>query len=68
MNMDVAAVFLASSILTTLAAIVWVIAILIINNLVHRYWKPFNLYRIVDPDGRFVDKDAKEVNNETNRT
>lgn len=56
MNMDVAAMFLASSILVMLGLIVWVIAILIVNNLMYKYWKSFNLYRIVDPDGRFEDK------------
>jgi hypothetical protein len=54
MTIDVAAIFLASSILTMLAAIVWVIAILVVNNLVHKYWKPLNLYKIVDPENRFA--------------
>lgn len=59
--MDVAAIFLASSILVMLGLIVWVIAILIVNNLMYKYWKSFNLYRIVDPDGRFEvkNKDSK---------
>ncbi len=61
MNMDVAAIFLASSILIMLGFIIWIIAILIVNNLVHRFWKPLNLYRIVDPEGRF------EVNNKDNK-
>jgi len=60
MTMDVAAVFLASSILTMLAAVVWVIAILVVNNLVYKYWKPFNLYKIVDPEGRFIDSKEKK--------
>jgi|694.fasta_scaffold02969_11 hypothetical protein len=55
MNMDHAAMFLASSILTMLAAIVWVIAILIINNLVHKYWKPVGIYKIIDPNVRFAE-------------
>jgi hypothetical protein len=61
MNMDVAAIFLASSILVMLGLIVWIIAILIVNNLMYKYWKSFNLYRIVDPDGRFEvkNKDGK---------
>lgn len=61
MSMDVAAIFLASSILVMLGLIVWVIAILIVNNLMYKYWKSFNLYRIVDPDGRF------EVKNKDNK-
>jgi len=60
MTIDVAAVFLASSILVMLAAIVWVAAILVVNNLLHKYWKPFNIYRIVDPDGRFENRDKNE--------
>ncbi len=56
MNMDIAAYFLASSILVMLGLIIWVIAILIINNLFHKYWKSFNIYSIVDPDGRFENK------------
>ena len=55
MNMDVAAVFLASSILTMLAAIVWVMAILVINNLIHKYWKPIGLYKMIDPNQRFAE-------------
>jgi hypothetical protein len=65
--MDQAAVFLASSILIGLSAILIFAVILIINNLLHRHWKPFNLYRIVDPNMRFaephelekIDKDKK---------
>lgn len=65
MTMDVAAMFLASSILVMLAAIVWVIAVLVINNLLYKYWKPFNLYKLVDPDLRFqrsaeIEKHDKE--------
>ena len=57
MSMDVAAICLASSILIMIGLIVWVIAILIVNNLMYRYWKHFNLYKIVDPEGRFEAKD-----------
>lgn len=63
MNMDTAAVFLASSILTMLAAIVWVIAILIINNLVHRFWKPIGIYKMIDPNSRFAEPHELEKMN-----
>lgn len=60
MTIEVAAIFLASSILTMLAAIVWVIAILVINNLVHKYWKPMGIYKMIDPNQSYeVDKDKK---------
>ena len=41
MNIDTAAVFLASSILTGIGFIVIVITIVAINNIIHKYWKSF---------------------------
>jgi len=42
MNMDQAAVFLAASILTVLGFIVFVIGAVVINNILHKFWKPIN--------------------------
>jgi hypothetical protein len=39
MDMDQAAVFFAGSILTALGFLVWIIVILLVNNLVAKYWK-----------------------------
>jgi cytochrome b561 len=41
MDMDQAAVFLAGSVLTMLGLIVIVAGIVIINNIIHKYWKSF---------------------------
>ena len=41
MDIDQAAVFLAGSILTGLGFIVIVITAVIINNIIHKYWKSF---------------------------
>ena len=41
MDIDQAATFLAGSILTALGFIVIVIAAVIINNIIHKYWKSF---------------------------
>ena len=41
MDMDQAAVFLAGSILTMLGLIVVVAGFVVINNIIHRYWKSF---------------------------
>ena len=41
MNMDQAAIFLAGSILTMLSVIVIVAGVVLINNIIHRYWKSF---------------------------
>jgi hypothetical protein len=42
MDMDNAASILAGSILTGLAIIIGVATIVIINNILHRFWKPVN--------------------------
>ena len=44
MSMDQAAVWLAGSILTTLGFIVVVSGIIVINNIIHRFWKPVNIF------------------------
>ena len=42
--MTQAAVFLAASILLSLAAIAVVIAMVAINNILHNYWKPVEIF------------------------
>ena len=44
MNMDQAAVFLAGSILTALGFIVVFGAVIVINNILHKYWKPVKIF------------------------
>ena len=44
MNMDQAAVWLAGSILTTLGFVIVVAGIIVINNILHRYWKPVKVF------------------------
>lgn len=44
MDMDQAAVFLAGSILTALGFVVIIGAIVVINNLLHKYWKPVRIF------------------------
>ena len=41
MDIDTAAIFLASSILMALGFIVIVIAVVVINNIIHKFWKSF---------------------------
>ena len=55
MTMDQAAIFLASSILAGLGFIVVFAVILVINNLLHKYWKPLHLYKMMDPNARFAE-------------
>lgn len=44
MDMDQAAVFLAGSVLTALGFIVIVIGLVVINNIVARYWRPVRIF------------------------
>jgi hypothetical protein len=44
MDMDQAAVFLAGSILTALGFVVVIGAIIIVNNLLSKYWKPVRIF------------------------
>jgi hypothetical protein len=41
MDIDQAAVFLAGTILTALGFVIIVIAAVVINNIIHKYWKSF---------------------------
>ena len=45
MDMDKLAVFFAGSILVTMAFVVTVAGIILINNLIHRYWKPVTWFK-----------------------
>jgi len=44
MDMDQAAVWLGGSILTALGFVVVVGAIVIVNNILHKYWKPVRIF------------------------
>ena len=58
MDMDQAAVFLAGSILTALGFIVVIAAIVVVNNILHKYWKPVKIFSAdswhVNPPHRFA--------------
>ena len=66
MDMDQAAVFLAGSILTALGFLVVIAAIVVVNNVLHKYWKPVRIFTAdswsVNPPTRFVE--AHEVEQE----
>jgi hypothetical protein len=44
MDMDQAAVWLAGSILTMLGMVVVVAGVIVINNIIHKYWKPVRIF------------------------
>lgn len=59
MDMDQAAVWLAGSILTMLGFIVVIGGIIIINNILHRYWKPVKLFTFAEYPPQFVQEEPK---------
>jgi hypothetical protein len=64
MDMDQAAVFLAGSILTALGFLVVIAAIVIVNNILHKYWKPVRMFTAdswhINPPHRFAMHDELE--------
>ena len=44
MDIDVASEILAGSILTGLAFVVFIITLVVINNILHKYWKPVKIF------------------------
>ena len=64
MDLDTAATFLAGSILTCMGFIVCVASAIVINNLIHKYWKSFGwkffpAYMNHEPV-KFVDEEIKK--------
>jgi sugar phosphate permease len=60
MDMDQAAVFLAGSLLTMTGLIVIVVGAVVINNILHKYWKPLGWFQSWAPmfdhsSARFVE-------------
>ena len=63
--MDQAAVFLAGSILTALGFLVVIGAIIIVNNLIHKFWKPVRVFTsdswtMINPPHRFATPEDME--------
>ena len=60
MDMDQAAVFLAGSILTALGFVVVIAAVVVVNNILSKYWKPVRIFTAdswnFNPPQRFIDE------------
>jgi len=59
MDMDQAAVFLAGSILTALGFLVVIATVVVVNNVLHKYWKPVRIFTAdswhINPPQRFAE-------------
>jgi hypothetical protein len=71
MDMNQAAVWLAGSILTVLGFVVVVIGILVINNLLHKYWKPVRIFThdswFINPPMNLVAEEVKDEGSKEKR-
>jgi hypothetical protein len=45
MDMDQAAVFLAGSVLTMMGFVVIIVGLVVINNIIHKYWKDLGWFK-----------------------
>lgn len=61
--MDQASVFLAGSILTGLGFIVIAITVLVINNLLAKYWRPVKWIRYEELPPRFITTEEVKAQN-----
>lgn len=70
MNIDVenAASFLAGSILISLGIIIFIICCVVINNIIHKYWKPVHLFTPDSWKGFFPPQEIRYVEPEMNKT
>jgi hypothetical protein len=69
MNMDQAAIFLAGSVLTMMGFVVITVGVVVINNIVHKYWKPLGWFRSWSPmfdhnSARFAEPHELDKSNE----
>ena len=69
--MDQAAVFLAGSILTMIGFIVIIVGLVVINNVIHKYWKPLGWFKSMGltfdhPPARFVEPHELDKSKEPN--
>jgi len=65
MDVDVAAEILAGSILTGLAFVVFVITVVVINNIIAKYWKPVKIFTAdswnFNPPARFIEPEPEKI-------
>ena len=66
--MDQTAVWLAGSILITLGFVVVIAGVIVVNNILHKYWKPVRIFTAdswnLNPPSRFITpEDMNEIKN-----
>ena len=68
MEMDKLAVFFAGSILVTLGMVVIACGIIVINNLIHQYWKPVTWFKYQYKPVYFDPQTGEQLVKETETT
>jgi hypothetical protein len=68
MDMDKASMFLSGSILVMLGIVVVIGGLLIINNLIHKFWKPVTLVKWNEPEPvRFMTAEEHSQHHQENK-
>jgi len=69
MDMDQSAVFLAGTILTALGFVIITAAVVAVNNIIHRYWKPVRIFTAdsfnMNPPARYATEEELAQLNKT---
>ena len=69
MDMDQSAVFLAGTILTALGFVIITAAIVAVNNIIHKYWKPVRIFTAdsfnMNPPARYATEEELAQLNKT---
>jgi hypothetical protein len=60
MNLEQASIFLTGSILTMLGFIVIVAGVVVINNILHKYWKPVKFLYYDNYPPRFIEEEKQK--------
>ena len=70
MNIDVdnAASFLAGSILFSIALVVFIIGCVVVNNIIHKYWKPVNIFTPESWKGFFPPPEIRYIEPEIDKS
>jgi hypothetical protein len=67
-DVDNAASFLAGSILFSIALVVFIIGCVVVNNIIHKYWKPVNIFTPESWKGFFPPPEIRYIEPEIDKS
>ena len=67
MTVDQASTFLAGSLLTMIGLVIVVGGVVVINNIIHKYWKPVQFFKFLEYPPQFQQEPHLDVQKETSK-